>query len=75
MKEMGKTNNGNVIVELTKDEFQALCELATITKGESLWDPFHMEQVDLTETFRVIKIFVTHQGYINLVSWWNRLFG
>lgn len=38
MKEIGRTTEGNYMVEITPDEYRALNELAMALEGRGLWD-------------------------------------
>jgi len=79
MKDIGRTNEGNYIVELSQSEYSTIYELQRMLDGETSVDMFRMhpelrDSSDLSPTFMAIRAFIEGGFYINaLQNYVNRL--
>jgi hypothetical protein len=72
MKEIGRTNDGNVLVEMSFDEARELVKLALVIEGKTLCNIQRLDLTsvsfigpDLSKTFGAIRAFTEGKGIIN----------
>ncbi len=79
MKDIGRTNEGSYIVELSQPEYSTIYELQRVLEGEMNLDMFRMypdlrNDNDLSPTFMAIRAFIEGGFCINaLQNYVNRL--
>lgn len=70
MRRYGHTLDGNVLIECTSDEYNALTALAEITAGGAPQQfgrksQFDINRIDLKATFEAIQVWMMIKGYAN----------
>ena len=79
MKDIGRTNEGNYILELSQPEYSTIYELQRMLDGEASIDIHRMypelrNNNDLSPTFMAIRAFIEGGFYINaLQNYVNKL--
>ncbi len=79
MKDIGRTNEGSYIVELSSPEYSTIYELQRMLEGETSTDMFKMypelrNSSDLSPVFMAIRAFIEGGFYINAFqNYVNRL--
>lgn len=79
MKDIGRTNEGSYIVELSQPEYSTIYELQRMLEGETSSDMFRMypelrNNGDLSPVFMAIRAYIEGGFYINTFqNYINRL--
>lgn len=75
MKDIGRTNEGNYIVEMIKEEYAQLCKLSAAVEGKHMLPGFSPEikyyitpNFDFSKTFDVILVWYTAKMRVNNIQ-------